>query len=156
MIGKLMFIPLQEPKHGMKIVWGTDDQAPFTRIHVGTINEPDLSKEHNTVMIKEFGHPVYIHELKVPVVEFEDSEPWEYIPNTVYKNRYDDRWWVYRPAPCPMPYWGNPKTLGGERKMVEVHEDMWDNLYTFIDKVEDATEVEFEITNGKVTKMSSI
>jgi hypothetical protein len=26
-------------------------------------------------------------------------------------NLYDGGVWVYRPAPCPMPYWGNPKTL---------------------------------------------
>jgi len=26
-------------------------------------------------------------------------------------NTYDNSIWQYKPSPCPMPYWGNAKTL---------------------------------------------
>ncbi len=47
------------------------------------------------------GHIVLISDEQVTVGVFD----------RLYFNTYDNRIWQYRPAPSPMPYWGNLKTL---------------------------------------------
>jgi len=41
----------------------------------------------------------------------DEAEIKEGVFNKKYFNTYDNKIWIYRPAPCALPYWGNLKTL---------------------------------------------